>query len=158
MATKYIINNEDGLITTGQTINGGISATTISADTLIISGSPIPQPSYKVYTALLTQTGTSDPTSVVLENTLGGDIVWSRVTDGQYLGTLNGAFPDINKVFITPSPTSVLSPINTVEIFWNDSNSISVVTVQRSSYNGAGLFQDDILNGYLIPLEIRVYD
>ena len=32
---------------------------------------------YKVYTALLTQTGTNAPVATVLENTLGGTPVWS---------------------------------------------------------------------------------
>jgi hypothetical protein len=46
---------------------------------------------YKVYTALLTQTGTNAPTATVLENTIG-PIVWSRSNPGLYLGTLTGAF------------------------------------------------------------------
>ena len=47
---------------------------------------------YKVYTALLTQTGTDAPVAIVLENTLGGDVVWSYGEVGLYLGTLPGAF------------------------------------------------------------------
>lgn len=47
--------------------------------------------SYLVYTALLTQSGTSAPTADVLENTLG-DIVWTRQSAGNYIGTLEGAF------------------------------------------------------------------
>jgi len=33
---------------------------------------------YKVYTALLTQTGTSNPVAIVLENTTGINITWNR--------------------------------------------------------------------------------
>lgn len=47
----------------------------------------------KKYTAILTQTGTSDPTATVFENTLGGNVVWTRTNTGQYSGTLVGAFP-----------------------------------------------------------------
>lgn len=47
---------------------------------------------YKVYTALLTQTGTNAPTATVLENTLGGTVVWTREDVGSYVGTLNDAF------------------------------------------------------------------
>ena len=47
---------------------------------------------YKVYTALLTQSGTNAPVATVLENTFGGDIVWSYSSTGSYLGTLAGAF------------------------------------------------------------------
>jgi hypothetical protein len=86
MTTKYIVNNLQN-----QVIEGGISALTISADTIVISGSPIPQPSYKVYTALLIQNSTNDPFALVLENTIG-PIVWTRSSTGVYLGTLSGAF------------------------------------------------------------------
>lgn len=56
---------------------------------------------YKVYTALLTQTGENAPVATVLENTIG-DIVWSRTDVGVYFATLSGAFP-INKTFIIPT-------------------------------------------------------
>lgn len=48
----------------------------------------------KVYRALVSQTGTDAPTAIVLENSLGGDIVFSRANVGLYDGTLNGAFPE----------------------------------------------------------------
>ena len=59
-----------------------------------------PIPSYKVYRALLTQTGTSAPTAIVLENTLGGTPVWSRGTAGVYELTLTGAFNPINQTTV----------------------------------------------------------
>lgn len=46
---------------------------------------------YKVYTALLTQTGTNAPVATVFENTIG-NIVWTRYGIGNYKGTLNDAF------------------------------------------------------------------
>lgn len=49
--------------------------------------------SYLVYTALLSQSGTDAPVATVLQNTLGGTVVWARVSDGYYTGTLAGAFP-----------------------------------------------------------------
>lgn len=52
----------------------------------------------KVYRALLTQTGTDAPVATVLENSLGGAIVWSYDSVGTYFGTLVGAFPG-GKVF-----------------------------------------------------------
>ncbi len=48
----------------------------------------------KVYRALLTQTGTDAPVATVLENTLGGTVVWTYNNDGTYIGTLAGAFPE----------------------------------------------------------------
>ncbi|OUL63090.1 hypothetical protein [Flavobacterium sp. AJR] len=47
---------------------------------------------YKLYVALLTQTGTNAPVATVLENTLGNTIVWSRSSAGVYHGTLAGTF------------------------------------------------------------------
>lgn len=55
---------------------------------------------YKVYTALLSQTGTDAPVATVLENTLGGEVVWTRPSAGAYYGTLAGAFQS-GKVYVT---------------------------------------------------------
>ncbi len=46
----------------------------------------------KVYRALLSQIADNAPTAIVLENTLGGTIVWSYNAIGIYDGTLSGAF------------------------------------------------------------------
>ena len=46
----------------------------------------------KVYRALLTQTNTDAPVATVLENTLGGDVVWTYNAEGTYIGTLADAF------------------------------------------------------------------
>jgi hypothetical protein len=48
---------------------------------------------YKVYSALLSQSGVAAPVATVLQNTIG-DIIWTRDVDGGvYYGTLAGAFP-----------------------------------------------------------------
>ena len=46
----------------------------------------------KTYRALLTQTGTGAPVATVLENTLGGTVVWGYSNAGDYTATLAGAF------------------------------------------------------------------
>lgn len=53
---------------------------------------------YKKYVALLTQSGTDAPVATVLENSLGGTVVWTRNDVGVYIGTLAGAFT-ANKTF-----------------------------------------------------------
>ncbi len=149
MSTKYIINNEDGLITTGQTISGSLSATTISADTIYVSGSPIPQPSYKIYTALLTQTGTTDPEAIVLENTL--DILpdWSYENVGVYY--INNINFDIQKTFYVISPLG--NPNYRVgTLFDLGFNRVKVYTQNQFSLSP----QDDILTK--TSIEIRVYN
>lgn len=49
-------------------------------------------PGVKVYQALLTQSGTDAPVATVLENSLGGTVVWTYATEGLYTGTLAEAF------------------------------------------------------------------
>ncbi len=53
------------------------------------NAAPIPL----VYKAFLSQSGTSNPTIVVVANTLGAAVVWTRSSTGAYTGTLAGAFP-----------------------------------------------------------------
>ena len=60
----------------------------------------------KIYRALLTQSGTNDPTVTVLENTIG-TIVWTRYDEGEFRGTLSGAFPQEKTFLITGSEFDV---------------------------------------------------
>lgn len=97
---------------------------------------------YKVYTALLSQTGTSEPVANVLENTLGGLVVWTRSASGVYAGTLNAAFTlDKTALFITNRLAADL-----LRTYRGDANIIYV-----ESNNGDG----NLLNN---TIEIRVYN
>ena len=80
----YLATNLSGSTVT---ISGSVNL----SGSLSVNGTQVGS-SYKVYTALLTQTSTNAPTAEVLENTLGADIVWSRSQAGYYIGTLAGAF------------------------------------------------------------------
>lgn len=56
---------------------------------------------YKVYVGLVTQTGTSDPTDIELENTLGFTVNWKRSLAGSYyINVASGTF-DPDKTFVT---------------------------------------------------------
>lgn len=72
------------------------------SDTLLITNSG----DYKVYTALLSQTGTDAPVATVLQNTLGGTVVWSYAGTGDYRGTLADAFPFSKTVLFITTSTS----------------------------------------------------
>jgi hypothetical protein len=113
---------------------------------------------YKVYSALLSQSGTSAPTAIVLQNTLGGNIVWTREGVGVYKGTLAGAFLE-NK-------TNIGTPI--IETFTNDDYLGPYILHEYSLYrinnnecilstalNPNGVKVDSQLSGMFI--EIRVY-
>jgi len=105
---------------------------------------------YKVYTALLLQTGTSAPTAVVLENTIG-NIVWSYNNVGDYRATLANAFPS-NKTTITVNNATF--PLELVKGGRINSNTLVVYTTNRF---GDGFLGNDALNGDSV-CEIRVYN
>lgn len=108
---------------------------------------------YKVYTALLSQTGTNDPIATVLENTLGGNIVWTRIDEGVYIGTLSNSFIE-NKtgVIINNTAYATDNQITTADIL-----TTSTVNIQ-TSYTTEGVFglEDSCMYNNLI--EIRVYN
>jgi hypothetical protein len=110
---------------------------------------------YKVYVALMTQSGGLDPEVIVLENTIG-NILWTYVSDGFFTGTLAGAFT-INKTAVFP-------------VMFGDDNSTpfhsyGVCTnsnyIELSVWNASGTTNPSILGdgGNLrCPIEIRVYN
>jgi hypothetical protein len=82
---------------------------------------------YKVYSALLSQTGTSAPTAVILENTLGGTPVFSYVGEGEYRMTLSGAFPQLK--YFSPSPINYYNSTpgdGVITYYWFRENDNSV--------------------------------
>ncbi len=105
---------------------------------------------YKVYAALLTQAAFANPSATVLQNTLGGTVVWTRNSNGDYTGTLSGAFT-VGKV---PSGNGFTDTNNGYlwEVQPNDINSVALTTRGAISDNLA----DDILSNTFI--EIRVYN
>ncbi len=105
---------------------------------------------YLVYTALLTQSGTDAPVATVLENTLGGMVVWTRTDVGFYLGTLAGVFTS-NKVWAAVSQRNDASELNlsNAAAYSYNANTITVTTATDGSYVDDVLFNNSI--------EIRVY-
>ena len=105
---------------------------------------------YKVYTALLTQSGTNAPVATVLENTLGEEPVWTRVSLGSYkLTSPNGIF-DIDKTItmITPQVSDYKLSVDTInyypdEVRVRQNNRITLLGVDGLDHN---------------TFEIRVYN
>ena len=105
---------------------------------------------YKVYRALLTQNLSDDPTSLVLENTIGESIVWKRSSTGTYTAEVSSGF-DITKTFCKTNGfasvnVQLFSFINTVnnKIVLNIRDIVTELPVDR------------ILNN--TPIEIIVYN
>lgn len=107
----------------------------------------VPTAPYKVYTALLNQSGESAPVATILENTLGSIPVWSYSTTGVYALTLSNAFP-IAKTLILSA--NVKSSVNHVRFVVNPTNNILVYTTVSNTA------ADDVLT--YCPIEIRVYE
>ena len=105
------------------------------------------KPTTKIYRAIVSQSGTAAPTATVLENTLGGTVVWSRASAGIYRAILNGAFLEA-KTFL---PQHVVSPGAGIQVSRSSDDEIDV-----ASYSDAGttLADDRLLSQ---PIEFIVY-
>jgi hypothetical protein len=110
---------------------------------------------YKVYVALMTQSGGLDPNITILENTIG-NIVWTYESDGFFTATLAGAFT-LNKTAIFPVMfgDDNSTPFHSYGVC-TDSNYIELYV-----WNASGSTQPSILgdgNNLKCPIEIRVYN
>jgi hypothetical protein len=140
------------------------------ADQTVLNTAPvIPAPTYKVYTALLTQTGTDAPVATVLENTLGEEIIWVRNDVGDYQADCsllvdtegyadNKAFSNIFGYNTIQGSDSVNSTTAKYSEQWFETGVIKLTTVtsERDGSSGILTFADDLL--YFMPIEIRVYN
>ena len=142
-------------------ITDTLSATTISGGTIYGDGSNLTDVGlpYKVYSALLTQTGTADPVVTVVENTLGV-ITINRDSSGRYsvnssgLFTLNKTIVYIGAITTSAGPSggySGISPGSTSSVFWIDTTK---VIGSGGSIPGTGT--DNVLNK--TSFEIKVYN
>jgi len=123
-------------------VQGGETVKTTAQDIADLGGGGS---SYLKYVALLTQTGTDAPVATVLENTLGGTVVWTRSGAGVYAGTLSGVFTE-NKtaIFLGAAAGNIIQ-----YGFVDSTNYILLLTTE------GGVAADEKL--FLTPIEIRVY-
>ena len=111
-------------------------------------------PAYKVYSALLTQTGTNDPTAIVLQNTLGVPVTWYRensIGSGNYYAEAFGAFT-LGKTVIVPGVIN-FTALNNTTLATLDQVFILTIGTGLSPIPGP---DDNLLSNTFI--EIRVYN
>lgn len=133
---------ESGLTPTGLPDNNTNGFQLWEAAKLAIKG-------YKVYVALISQSGTSNPTVTVLKNEFPASITWVRTALGEYTGTI---------------PVAPMFTLNkTVTIIGNttDSTSSHIVNTSTSqniiaTWDENNIPKDSILNKTYV--EIRVYN
>lgn len=148
---KDVVTNSDALADIRYDSNGNVFQTLKTSMTLaavlaaINTGGNIPL----VYKALLTQSGTSAPTAAVLENSLGGTLVWTYDAVGQYTGTLAGVFT-ADKTFLMINNQAVADNrgINLVRV---NADTIQINIARITT----GVTSDDVLSNTAI--EILIY-
>ena len=106
---------------------------------------------YKVYTALLTQTGTNAPTATVLENTLDGTVVLARNNVGSYTAILAGAWIG-GKTFAVATQGASGSIGSSIRASRRTTADLDIFT-----YNSSNVLSDNIIDNNA-TLEIRVYN
>jgi hypothetical protein len=101
---------------------------------------------YKVYTALLTQTGSNPPTAVVIENTIGS-ISFTYLGSGTYYANSSGLFTNNKTIIFNGSGIDQGDIDNPGPVYslYRNNNTINIWTQ----------FGDDVL--YNTSIEIRVY-
>jgi len=106
---------------------------------------------YKVFTALLTQSGITPPTAFILENTLGFTPIWEYVDPGAYRAN-SPFFTEKTAVFLGSPYVNFNNEVVTLESARTPSGGGSVAI--QSKIDGVSI------NGVLFntPIEIRVYN
>ena len=106
--------------------------------------------SYSVYTALLSQSGTSAPTATVLQNTLSGSITWTRSEAGFYVGALTSGFT-LNKTWlsVTIDKQNQADSETYAYLGWSGSDEV-ILRIEDSSHTLVDQFNR-------ASIEIRVY-
>ena len=163
--SNIIPNSTSGLVTgKGNNVNPGLKVVVVADDATIeedgiytdnlrvygtINGIPV-DPPYFSYVALLNQSGTANPTVDVKESSFG-DIVWTRVGAGDYLGTIQNY--DIGTILPSEIVVMVSNTIFDclISALYNVTNNTIVINTTQI---GVGL-ADNLL--FYTPIEIRYY-
>lgn len=109
---------------------------------------------YKSYVALISQTGTNDPTLVVLENTLGQTVTVTRNAAGRYVLNVSGSI-----LLATKTAWNITNDNNNNWFFWmNKENGLgNTTTIYIDTGSPSPLtYTDGLLQS--TPFEIRVYN
>ena len=100
----------------------------------------------QTYVALLTQSGTDDPTAVVLADNIG-DITWTRTAVGEYLGTPTTPFDSLNTFVIIGN----VEHDYLASAYVNSDGNIVVITCRTQTHS----HDDSKLRNS--PIEVRIY-
>lgn len=147
--------------------SGDVSSSNNADEIATVSSKGNPQNTLSsggIYKAYLSQSGISNPTIQIFENTIGS-VVWTRFAVGNYQGVLSGAFPT-NKTFVPffgamgggtqiPIAWSLPGEYYYTVICGSDGNSISL-QIYDANYNNVDLSTIST-EGQSLPVWIEVY-
>jgi hypothetical protein len=133
-------------VPTAPTATLGTNTTQIATTSFVLANGARP---YKVYTALLSQTGTNAPTATILENTTGQTVTLVRVNVGVYQIILTA--PQ-SKTFVLSTPAS-----NHIFQHISVAGGGTAVNISTASLVGSTITPTDGLL-QMTPIEIRVYN
>jgi hypothetical protein len=130
----------------------------ISTESLSVNGTEINKNGglpYKIYTALLSQSVTADPTVIVLENTMVNPVTIARQSAGIYTVACNDFnFFTVNKTAI--SAISANGNMLLARTIINNPTTFRIETFNYSATNPYVVTNDDCLTFSM--LEVRVYN
>lgn len=107
-----------------------------------------------IYVAKLTQSGTLAPTATVLENTLGGTLVWTYIEEGRFRVILAGAFTDENKI-MGLREYRITENLGRWRLFWDDEQETQGDSLILETYNDSDVLCNSRLS--LTEVTIKVY-
>lgn len=111
---------------------------------------------YKVYRAFLQQGAATAPIATVLENTLGGTVIWTRASAGTYDMTLVGAFPEDKIMIFMGTECFIITAFSIIKAeVWLPGDANRITTRDYDPVLGYSVLKDDILANTAI--EVYVY-
>ena len=125
--------------------NGTLDAAEVDATEFLCNGDTSGL-TFQSYVSLISQSGTADPTTSVLENSLDLSIVWTRESQGKYVGSLDRTI-DIGKTVIFYTTPTTHTGVRGEIVGDNE--------VRIELQNGINTFADDFSN---LSFELREYE
>jgi hypothetical protein len=105
--------------------------------------------SYKVYSALVSQIGSDDPTVIVLENTLNAEVTWHRGESGEFYAESFGTWKT-DKTTIVVGPLPTYRKAEYLQTYITEENQVFITTISSD-----GPVDNSLINTFV---EIRVYN
>jgi hypothetical protein len=125
---------------------------------------PTPDPGYKVWTGLFTQSGTNVPVVTELKNEIGVSLAWGRSSAGNYFaGDVGPQCPDAKTVFFVSDPSQggnlYGTTIESAYMWTYNSGAARYLNfLIRAIDNAGNLTPVDWNSPKVLYLEIRVYN